>query len=61
VTAFKIFQHVDQLFRGSFGIKPKNPADDMVGSNLIGRIEVSGFSRRLEGPDDNPGRIRAQI
>src|SRR5258708_39098733 len=36
VTTFKILQHVDQLFRGSFGIKPKNPADDTVGSNLIG-------------------------
>jgi hypothetical protein len=36
VTAFEIFQHVDQLFRGSFGIKPKNPVDDMVGANLIG-------------------------
>ena len=61
VTTFEIFEHLAQLLRGSFGIEPKNPADDMIGPDLIGRIEVSGFSRRLEGPDDDPGRIRAQI
>ena len=36
VTTFKILQHLDQLLRGGFGIKPKNSADDMVGSDLIG-------------------------
>ena len=61
VTAFEIFEHVAQLLRGSFGIEPKNPVDDMIGPDLIGRIEVSGLSRRLEGSDDDPGRIRAQI
>jgi hypothetical protein len=61
VTTFEIFEHVAQLLRGSFGIKPKNPADDMVGSDLIGWVEVSGFSRRFEGSDDDSGRIRAQI
>ena len=61
VTTFKIFEHVDQLFGGSFGIKPKNSADDMVGPDFIDGIEVSGFSRRLEGSDDDSGRIRAQI
>jgi hypothetical protein len=30
------FEHVAQLLRGSFGIKPKNSADNIVGSDLIG-------------------------
>jgi hypothetical protein len=59
VTAFEIIEHVRQLSRGSFGIEPKNPVDDMIGPGLIGRVEVSGFS--LEGPDHDPGWIRAQI
>src|SRR6266516_2001151 len=61
VATFKVFKHVDQLQRGSFGIEPKNPADDMVGPCLIGWVEVSGLSRRLEGPDDDPRGVRAQI
>ncbi len=61
VTTFEIFEHLAQLLRGSFGIEPKNPVDDMIGPDLVGWIEVSGFSRRFEGSDDDPGRIRAQI
>ena len=33
----------------------------MVGPGLVGRIEVSRFGRRLEGPDDDPGRVGAQM
>ena len=33
----------------------------MVGPGLIGRVEVSGFSRRLERSDDDPGRVWAQM
>jgi hypothetical protein len=48
------------LLLNGIGIKPENPIDDVVGPSLIGWIEVSGFSRRFEGSDDDPGRIRAQ-
>ena len=61
MTTFEIFEHVAQLLRGSFRIEPKNSADDMIGSDLIRWIKVPGFNRRFEGPDDDPGRIRAQI
>ena len=61
VTTLEIFEHIAQLSFRRFGIKPKNPFNNMVGSNLVGWIEVSGFSRRLEGPDDDPGRVRTQI
>ena len=61
VTTFEIIEHVRQLSRGSFGIESKNPVDNMVGPELIGWVEVSGFSRRFERPDDNSGRIRAQM
>ena len=61
VTTFEIFEHVAQLLRGSFGIEPKYPVDNMIGPDLIGRVEVARLSRRLEGPDDDPSRVRAQI
>ena len=61
VTTFEIIEHVFQLSRGRFGIEPKDPLDDMVGPDLIGWVEVAGFSRRFERPDDDSGRIRAQM
>jgi hypothetical protein len=60
VTTFEIFENVCQLLRGRFGLEPKNPVDDVVGSDFIGWVEVSGFSRRFEGPNDDPGRVRAK-
>ena len=61
VTAFEIFEHVVQLLCGSVGIEPKNPFDDMIGPRLVGRVEIPGLSRRPEGPDDDPGRVRAKV
>ena len=61
VTTFEVLEHFGQLPRGGPGLEPKNPADDMVGPGLVRRVEVSGFGRRLEGSDDDPGRIGAQM
>ena len=61
VTTLEIIEHVCQLSGGRFRIEPKNSVDDMIGPDLIRWVEVAGFSRRFEGPDDDPGRIRAQI
>lgn len=61
MATVEVFKHFVQLLCGGCGVEPKNPVDDMIGPKLIGRVEVSGLSRRLEGPDDDPGRIRAQI
>ena len=61
VTAFEIVEHVRQLLCSGVGIEPKYPVHDMIGANLVGGVEVSGFSCRFEGPDDDPRRIRAQI
>ena len=61
VAAFEVFEHLAQLLRGSFGIEPKHPVDDMIGADLVRRVEIARLSRRFEGPDDDPGRIRAQI
>ena len=61
VTTIKIIEHVCQLLFSSLEIEAKNPVDDVIGPGLIGGVEVSGLSRRFEGPDDHPGRIRAQI
>src|SRR5271167_49423 len=54
VTAFEIVEHIPQLMRGGFGIELKYPADDMIGPNLIGGIEVSWLRCRFEGSDDDP-------
>ena len=61
VPAPEVLKHLAQLLHGRFGIKPKHPANDMIGTDLVGRIEVSGLSRRLEGPYDDPRRIRAKV
>ena len=61
VAALEILEYFAQLLRSSIGTEPQNPADDMVGPDLVDRIEVSGFSRWFEGSDDDPRRIRTQI
>src|ERR1044071_2328247 len=61
VTAFEVFQHLSQEMRGRFSIEPKHPLNDMIGSDLVSRVKVSRFSRWFEGPDDDPGRVWAQI
>ena len=61
VTAFEIVEHVAQLLFGSVGIEPKYPADYMISPNLVGEIEVSGFSCWFEGSDDDPCGVRPQI
>jgi hypothetical protein len=61
VPALEILKHLIQQPRGVLGVEPKHPVDNMIGADLVRRVEVSRLSRRLEGPDDDPGRIRAQI
>lgn len=61
VAACEVFEHLAQLLRGSFGIESKHPVNDMIGADLVSWVEVTGLSRWFEGPDDDPGRIRAQI
>src|ERR1700716_106791 len=58
VTAFEIFEHITELPLGCVGTEPKHPVDNMIGPDLVGWIEVAGFSRRLEGSDDDSGRVR---
>jgi len=61
VPSPEVLKHLAQLLRGCFGIEPKHPANDMIGTDLVGRVEVSGLSRWLEGPYDDPRRIRAKV
>ena len=61
VAAIEVLEHLVQLLRGSLGIEPKHPVDDMIGAELVRRIEIARLSRRFEGPDDDPGRIGAKI
>ena len=61
MTTFEVFEHLSQLPGCSLGLEPKNPVDDMIGPDFVRWIEIPRFSRRFEWPDDDPGRIRAQI
>ena len=61
VTTLEVLEHIGQLARGSIGLEPKYSVDNMIGPGLIGRIEVSGFRRRIERSDDDSGRIRAKV
>ena len=61
MAACEIFKNLAQLLRGSLRIEPKHPINDMIGADLVGRVEVARLSRRFEGPDDDPGRVWAQI
>ncbi len=61
MSTFEIVEHLAQLFCGGFRIEPKYPANDMIGPDLIGGVEVSGLSCRFEGSDDDPCWVRAQI
>ena len=44
-----------------FSIQPKHPVDNMIGADLVSWVEVAGLSRRLEGPDDDPGWIGSKM
>ena len=61
VTALEIFEHLAQLLCCNIGIEPQNSVDDMIGADLVRGIEVARLSCRLEGPDDDPRRVRPQI
>ena len=61
MAAREVFEHLVQLLRGSFGIEPKHAVNDVIGTDLVSRVEVARLSRRFEGPDDDSGRVWAQI
>ena len=61
VSACEVFEHLAQLLRGGVSIEPKHPVNDMIGTDLVGGVEVARLSCRFEGPDDDPGRVWPQI
>jgi hypothetical protein len=61
VAACEVFEHLAQLLRGNFGIELKHAVNNMIGADFVSRVEVARLSCWFEGPDDDPGRIRAQI
>ena len=57
----EIFKNVRELGRNGFGVEGENPVDDMICTRLVGRVEIAGFSRRLERTHDHPRGIGTQI
>ena len=61
MTPLEVIQHILELLLGGARLEPEYPVDDMIGSGLVGRIEVSGFSGGFERSHHDPSRIRAQM
>ena len=57
----EIFKNVRELGSNGFGVEGENPVDDMICTRLVGRVEIAGFSRRLERAHDHPRGIGTQI
>jgi hypothetical protein len=61
VPSLEVFQDIRQLHGRLFGAQGQNTVNDMVGSGLVGGVQVTRFRGWFEGPHDNPGRIGTKI
>ena len=61
VTTLKVLKNLRELTGGGVGIERQDAIDDVIRACLVGGIQVPRFGGRLERPDDNSRRIRAQI
>ena len=61
MSAGEILKYFTQKTSAHLSVEPKDSLDDMIGTGFIRWIEVARLSRRLEGPDDDPRRVRPQI
>jgi hypothetical protein len=61
MAAFEVLKHLGQLARSRASLEIENPADNVVGPGSVRGIKVSRLGGRLEGSDDDPGRIRTQM
>src|SRR5258705_7915289 len=61
MAALEILQHIGELAGNSFGIEGEYPVDDMICACLVGRVEITWFSRRLERAHDHPRGVGTQM
>ena len=61
VPALEVLEDIVQLGGRRFGVEREDALDDVIGSRLVGRVEVSRFRRRLELAHDDSRGIRAQL
>ena len=61
MPALKVFQHICQQAGCNLRVECENAFDDMVGTRLVGRVEITRFSRRLEWAYDNSRGVWTQI
>ncbi|MGZ5874446.1 MAG: hypothetical protein ACXWKP_20285 [Bradyrhizobium sp.] len=61
MSALEILQDIGELAGNGFGIECENAVDDMIGACLVGRVEIAGFSRRLERANNHPRGVWTQI
>src|ERR1700745_300420 len=61
MTAEEVLQYIGQFTVCCLGIEREHTFDDMVGTGLVGRIEITRLRGRLERPNDHAGRIRPQM
>ena len=61
MPALEILQHVGQLTGRGLRLEIENALDDMVGTRLVGRVEIARLGRRLERTHDHAPGIGPQI
>ena len=61
MAAEEILQNIGQLTVRCLGIEREHTFDDMVGTGLVGRIEITRLRGRLERPNDHARRIGPQM
>ena len=61
MAALEILQHVCKLVGRGLRIEIENALDDMIGTRLVGRVEIARLGRRLERAHDHTRGIGTQI
>src|SRR4029077_17394638 len=61
VPALEIVQDVGKLAGNRFGVEREDPVNDMIGTRLVGRVEIARFGCRFEGTHNHPRRVGTQV
>src|SRR3954447_21143950 len=61
MPAQEMFQDVGEFAGNRVRIEGENAIYDVIGTRLVGRVQIARFDRWLERPHDHPGWIGAQI
>jgi hypothetical protein len=61
MPALEVLQDISQLAGCGIRIELENTLDNMVGTRLVGGVEIARFGRRLERADDHARGVGTQV